>query len=203
MARTRGNPAVGLPLRETLQALAHHYNHLRNEHKRAPAGSSDRRRAEDEMLDVRERFERMLDEWVPADELREAWVDHLRNRAPLPDRPEALRPVVVRGRSDAGSIAEVRRGRDGLDLEIDGSLVERVVADKDLAVRTPGARLRVDGFVFQETFAVSDDALDALDAFLEDGSAPPWDLAPELLSDGLIDVHFELTPRGARALRAV
>jgi hypothetical protein len=201
MARARrGQPAVGLPLRETLEALAHRYHHLRNEHKRAAPESSDRRRGEDEMLELRDRFERVLDEWVPQEELREAWLDHLRNRTPAPRLPEAILPVVFRGRSEAGSTAEVRRGPDGLDVEVDGTLVERVVADKDLSVRTPPARLRFDGFVFGETFAVSEEALGGLAAFLDEGSAPPWDLAPELLSDGLIDIHFELTPRGARAL---
>jgi hypothetical protein len=198
----RGESAVGLPLRETLVALAGRYNHLRNEHKRARPNSSTRRRLEEELLDVRERFERFLDEWVPDPDTREAWLEHLRSRAPTPERPEAIRPLLFRGRSEAGSIAEVRRGPDALEVEVDGSLMERVIADKDLSVRTPPVRLRVDGFVFDETFEVSAAALDDLLTFLENGSSPPWDAALELLSDGLIDVHFELTPRGARAVAA-
>jgi hypothetical protein len=202
MARTRGESAVGIPLRETLQALAHRYHHVHNEHKQAKPESSMRRRTEDELLEVRQRFERLLDEWVTDDDTREGWLEHLRNRAPAPDRPGAIRPLLFRGRSDAGSIAEVRRGRDALELEVDGSLMERVVANKDLSVRTPPVRLRVDGFAFEETFEVSTEALEELATFLDEGSAPPWNAAPELLADGLIDVHFELTPRGARALAA-
>jgi hypothetical protein len=33
----------------------------------------------------------------------------------------------------------------------------------------------------------------------DEDASPPWDYAAELLSDGLIDVHFDLTPRGRRA----
>ena len=40
----------------------------------------------------------------------------------------------------------------------------------------------------------------ALADFLERGESPPWEHASELLEDGLIDVHFALTPRGHRAL---
>ena len=60
--------------------------------------------------------------------------------------------------------------------------------------------LHVDGFEFRETFSASPDALQALDAFLADGGSPPWEHATELLADGLIDTHFDLTPRGRRAL---
>ena len=40
----------------------------------------------------------------------------------------------------------------------------------------------------------------ALGEFLARGESPPWEYASELLADGLIDVHFALTPRGHRAL---
>jgi hypothetical protein len=33
----------------------------------------------------------------------------------------------------------------------------------------------------------------------DENASPRWDYAAELLSDGLIDVHFDLTPRGRRA----
>ena len=51
-----------------------------------------------------------------------------------------------------------------------------------------------------EIFDASPEALAALDAYRRDGGEPSWQYASELLADGLIDVHFELTPRGRRAL---
>ena len=67
---------------------------------------------------------------------------------------------------------------------------------------TPPLSFRVDGIEAHETFTASPEALDALDDFLDDGKPPPWDYASELLSDGLIDTHFAVTPRGRRALVA-
>lgn len=62
-----------LPLHEELEALARHYHHLQVEHQNAQPESSPRRRLEDKLLRVRERFERVLQEWVPEEELREGW----------------------------------------------------------------------------------------------------------------------------------
>ena len=190
-----------LPRREELQALAHNYHHLQNEHERTPPESSVRRRIERRLLDTRQRFERLLDEWVPEEELRRAWLDHLANRAPEPSGPPAIRPVVFRGITDAGSLVEVT-GHKGEELEVwvDGSLTERVVAEKDLSSVTPPLVFGAHGIEAHETFTASPEALDALADFVDDGKPPPWDYAAELLSDGLIDVHFALTPRGRRAL---
>lgn len=160
-----------------------------------------RRRLEDELLEVRERFERLLEEWVPDPELQEAWREHIRNRGPVPPEPPAIRPLVFQGRSEvSGSIVEVRRKGDELQVEVDGSLLERVAAEKDLSVTTPALRFRLNGTEFEETFNASPDALRALADFLDQGGSPPWDYASELLADGLIDVHFDVTPRGRRAL---
>jgi hypothetical protein len=191
----------GIPRRGLLETLAKRYHHLQNEHKSASPGSGVRRRIEDRLLEVRERFDRLLEEWVPEAEYREAWREHLHNRAPAPEGPPAIRPLVFQGRSEAGAVVEIRGHRDEeLTVEIDGSLVERVAAEKDLAVVGPAARFRLDHTEFDETFSVSADALEALADFLDDGTSPPWEHAAELLSDGLIDTHFALTPRGRRAL---
>jgi hypothetical protein len=72
-----------LPRREELEALARHYHHIQNEHKRAPLESSMRRRIEERLLDVRQRFDRLLEEWVPEEELRRVWWEHLHYRAPV------------------------------------------------------------------------------------------------------------------------
>jgi hypothetical protein len=34
---------------------------------------------------------------------------------------------------------------------------------------------------------------------LAGGASAPWEDATELVADGLIDTHFDLTPRGRRA----
>jgi hypothetical protein len=202
-SRRSGRPAAELPLRELLETLARQYHHLQNEHKHFREGSTMRRRIGERLLDVRERFDRLLDEWVDDDDLREDWRRHLHHRVAVPDGPSAIQPLAFRGVSDAGSVAEIRgRNGDDFDVVVDGSLVERIAAKKDLERAVPST-FRVDGFEFRETFAASADALEALGAFLADAGSPPWEHATELLADGLIDTHFDLTPRGRRALATV
>jgi len=203
MARQRRRAELeAMPLWEQLEALVHWYHHVQNEHKRVAPEGTIRRRIEDQLLDVRERFERLLDEWVQHEDVRREWLAHLHNRAPAPAEPKTVRPLVFRGRSDAGSIVEIRGRRDELDVEIDGTLVERIAAEVDFAVGRPPVHFHVNGSVFGEIFDAPDDALDALASFRESGGAPPWAHVTELLADGLIDVHFDLTPRGRRALAA-
>jgi hypothetical protein len=192
-----------LPRREELQALVRHYRHLQNEHIRAPVDSAPRRRIEEKLLDVRERFDRVLEEWVPDEELRRAWREHLHNRAPEPDGPEAIRPLVFAGRSEVtGSEVEIReREAEELEVTVDGTLIERVDADEDFSVTVLPARFRLNGNEFVEIFNASPEALRALADFIDaEGESPPWDYATELLADGLIDSNFGLTPRGRRAL---
>lgn len=193
-------PSTELPRHELLEALARDYHHLQNEHKRFAPGSGVRRRIEKRLLDARERFDRLLQEWVPEDDLRRAWHDHLHYRAPVPEGPPPIRPLVFRGLSDAGSVVEIRGGNDELDVVIDGSLIERVSGSKDFASTVPPGRFRLDHTEFHETFAASEDALRALERFVAEGGSPPWEHMPELLADGLIDTHADLTPRGRRAL---
>jgi hypothetical protein len=188
------------PLREELETLVRHYHHLQNEHTRAAPESSIRRRLEERLLHVRERFDRVLEEWVPDEELRAEWRDHLHSRAPEPDRPEAVRALVYRGSSDVGSIVEVHNRGDELEVWIDGSLVERIVAEKAFEPTQRPVMFSIDGFEFDESFAASPEALQALAAFREEGGEPPWEHAAELLADGLVNVHFDATPRGLRAL---
>lgn len=190
-----------LPLREELEALARHYQRLQVAHQNASPGSSAKRRLEDKLLRVRERFDRVLEEWVPEEELREAWRAYLEHHGPAPDGPAALQPVVFRGRSEVtGSVVEIRGSGDELRVDVDGSLVERVAAEKDFKATEPVVTFRLNGLEFEELFTVSDEAIQALADFLEGGESPPWEYASELLADGLVDVHFALTPRGRRAL---
>jgi hypothetical protein len=188
-----------LPRREVLEALVRHYHHLQGEHTRAAPEGRVRRRVEDRMLEVQERFERELAEWVRDDDLVQRWRDHLHHRAPAPDGPPAIRPVVFRGVNEARAVAEVRRKDGELAVTVDGTLAARL-SPRDFPA-TGASVLRVSDTLFRETFRASDEALDQLAAFLADGGgSPPWDRAAELLEDGLVDVHFALTPRGRRAL---
>jgi hypothetical protein len=152
---------------------------------------------------VRDRFDRLLEEWVPEEELRRAWVEHIHSRAPMPDAPPGVRPLVFAGVAEVtGSTLEIRGGYgEELEVRIDGALVERLVGEKDFAAPTPPLRFRLDGVDYTETFSVSPEALDALDGFLDDNfRPPPWDHARVLLADGIVDVTFAVTSRGRRAL---
>jgi hypothetical protein len=202
VARGRSTASSTLPIREELDALARSYHHLQRTHQEEPPGSSTRRHVEQRLLDVRERVERLLEEWVSEEEARDAWRKYLEHHGPAPSEPDPIDIVVFRGVAEAsGSVAIVRRGADAYSVEIDGVLTDRVVADKDFSPDVPPLRFRVDGFEFDETFEVSDEALDALAAFLAgESEGPPWEYARELLGDGLIDVHSAVTPRGKRAL---
>ncbi len=188
------------PRRELLDALARRYHHLQVEHQKFEPGNSVRRRLEDELLDVRTRFERALDEWLPGDEeLRGRWHAYLEHHAPLPDAPPTLHPVVFRGRSAvSGSVVEIRGEEDDLEVWVDGSLVERIAGEKDF--RQPIVTFRLNGNEFEEEFRASPESIQALAGFVQGGGSPPWEYGYELLEDGLVDVHWGVTPRGRRAL---
>jgi hypothetical protein len=142
----------------------------------------------------------VLDEWVQDEALKEEWRDYLHHRVPEPDGPPGFEPLVFQGRTDAGSTVEIRGSNDEFGVWVDGSLQERIAAEKDLSVGKRVLHFRWDGKELEETFNASRDALRALDEFLDsDGAAPPWEDASELLADGLIDRNFDLTPRGRRA----
>ncbi len=191
------------PRREELEALARRYHHLQVEHQSFKRGSTIRRRIEDELLAVRERFDRLLEEWVPDEELEDQWREYLEHHAPEPDGPPPIDPVVFRGRSEAGSEVVVkRRAKDELEVWVDGSLYERIAGEDDF--RQPIAGFRLNDVLVEEEFTASPEALDTLAEFVADGEwkSPPWEFASELLADGLIDVTFAVTPRGRRALAA-
>jgi hypothetical protein len=203
LPRRRSPEASALPLREELAALVHHYQHLHNDLVHEKPEGSTHRELEDKLLDVRERFDRLLDEWVPDEELREQWREYIHGRQPEPDEPAGIEPIAFQGVDDAGSVVQVRGQADEYQVWVDGSLQDRIAARKDLSVDTPVLHFRWDGREIAETFNASEDALNALAAYRgEQNASPPWEYASELLADGLIDVHFDLTPRGKRAIAA-
>src|SRR5437762_5886033 len=93
LPRRRSPEASALPLREELAALVHHYHHLHNELQHEKPEGSTRRELEGKLLDVRDGFDRVLDEWVPDEELREQWREYIHGRRAAPDEPAGIQPV--------------------------------------------------------------------------------------------------------------
>lgn len=192
--------------RDELESIVREYRHLREEHRRAGAESRVRRRMESRLHELELRFEKLLDEWAPDEELQVAWRAHLHQDAPEPAQPVATRRLVLRGVAETGSVVEIRARADGdYDVELDGHVLERVLEQRDLFPAKEGAgTFTVDGMVFHEAFSASAPALEALAEFVAEREPhPPWSYAAELAADGLIDMDFGLTPRGHRALAHV
>lgn len=186
------------PSRRELELLVAEFRHVRSEHERAGPGGSVRRHLHTRLLHLSERFDRLLEEWVPGEETREAWRACLHHGAPAPAEPRESPPALVfKGRSEAGAVAEVRERPDGdYDVVVDGGLLERVA----LGAGLEAGILRLDGLEFREVFGASRAALEAAAFFAGEGGAPPWEHARELVADGIVDATFALTPRGRRAL---
>ena len=184
-----------------LDLIVHEFLHVHNEHARASADSV-RRKLRARVLELRERFERELTASVQDEPLREAWREHMNQRAPAPAEPPPVPLILFRGRSEAGSeviVYEAQAG--GLRVEVDGTLVHRVVR-LDLR-HQEGAWVfhRDDLGDFRETLVASAEGLEALRAWVDDPTGePPWQHLRELAADGLVDRHFALTSRGRRAL---
>lgn len=190
------------PSRRELELLVAEFRHVRSEHERAGPGGSVRRHLHTRLLHLSERLDRLLEEWVPGKETREAWRACLHHGAPAPAEPRESPPALVfKGRSEAGAVAEVRERPDGdYDVIVDGALLERVELGDDLAQDLP-CTLRLDGFEFKEVFDASREALAAAgEYFARPAGPPPWEHARELVADGIVDTTFALTPRGRRAL---
>lgn len=189
------------PCREELEALVRHYHHVESEHDRAHPQGTVRRHLELRLDHDRRRFEYLLAEYVPDESTRRAWRDFLHHRGGEPSGPPAIRPMVFKGRSEAGSVLDARRDASGeLVVEVDGQLAARLEAPTIRTGKRRPAVFGLDGTEFREEFDAGPGALRALRRFRASGGDPPWDHASALLSDGLIDVDFALTARGRRAL---
>jgi hypothetical protein len=196
MKRTHGPEAE-------LLRIAEEYRHLKSEHQRTRVEGTERRHLGEHIAALGERFERLVAEWEPDEERRDAWHRHLQSGAPPPPPTLTAGPLVFRGIRAGGSRIEVRDRGDGeLDLIVDGVRAERL-HDARAFFPPPGGRVAVGGVACREVFDAGDEALAALRAHVarSEGS-PPWAYARELYEDGLIDVYFGLTARGRRALAA-
>ena len=199
-AKLRLMSVMTRPCREELEALVRHYHHVESEHERAHPQGSVRRHLELRLDHDRRRFEHLLAEYVPDESARGAWRDFLHHRGGEPPGPPAIRPVLFKGRSNAGSVLEARGSLGELVVEVDGQLVERLEGPTIRTGKGPAAVFRLDGTEFREEFDAGPGALRALRRFRASGGDPPWEHASALLSDGLVDVDFALTARGRRAL---
>jgi hypothetical protein len=174
-AKVRAMALSPNPCREELEAVVRHYHHVESEHRHARAEGSVRHHLELRLKHDQERFEHLLDEYVSDETVRRAWREFLHHRGGEPAGPPAIRPVLFSGRSDAGSLIEIRRDDRGeLAIEVDGRLVERLPGRHIPIGDGRPTVFRLDGTEFREHFRVSPAALRALRELRAAGGDPPW-----------------------------
>lgn len=186
---------------DLLRRLGDEYRHVEQEHLREPASrNATRNRLAEQLHELEEHFERVLAEWTTDDKLRASWRDFLRGRGPAPDEPRLTRPPLFRGRTDAGSLVELRASDDGgYDIFVDRQRSDHQSVPWHLDPDMRG-RVQIGELSCDEEFAASPDAITALSEFVGGRAEPPWRFAHELFEDGLVDPELGLTPRGRRCL---
>lgn len=179
-----------------LEQIAERYRHFLSEHRRAGVESSGRRHLRARLDDAEREFEQLLLEAVDGEEERAAWRDRLRHGSTAPQAPPSPGALAFKGRSEGGSIVEVRRREDGdHDVVVDGAPVDRLGGAIDFDTYVDGDRR------FPEVFDAPPEARSALLAWVADPSgAAPLEHLHDLVADGLVDRHFGLTGRGRRFL---
>ncbi len=196
-------PAEGAPS-PGLQQIVDAYHHLTEEHRREGAHGSWRRRFERRLAALEAKFENLLAHTVPDPEDKARWRSSLFHEAAMPARTVERRYLRFKGKSEAGTCAEVWEDEGGAVLLLDGKPTRRSPGPewtKD--VTAEGLRMRVDGIVYEERFDAPEPAMEALAAHAADPtSTAPWAWAPELWAEGLIDQTFAITPRGRRLIGA-
>jgi hypothetical protein len=90
-----------LATREELETLGAAYRHLLEQHRRASAESRSRRRLEQRLAALSERFERVLAHTAVDDETRAGWRAHLHHGRAAPAEPAPGAPPVRGTRSTA------------------------------------------------------------------------------------------------------
>jgi protein required for attachment to host cells len=186
---------------DDLRALARELRHVEQQHAREAAGGTSRRRLRAVMEEITIRFVRLLATWVSDGAARNAWMRHLRGRAPAPEQSMSSPPPLFRGITEAGASVELRsRGDSFYDVLVDGAVVrhEEVPWHLDPDRVEP---IQIGEYICREVFGAPDAAVTALVAFVaEPQSEPPRAWARALYEDGLIDRDFGLTARGRRLL---
>lgn len=183
----------------TFQELVERHRHLRGEHRRSGVEGATRRHLERDLAALDARIERRLALWVPDEEVRQQWRDHLHHGGPMPPLPTTPPPLVFHGVATDGSIVEVHtHGAGEHQLSVDHAARGLIPRVPDVL---PPEGPHLFGMTCRETFVASPESLAALREFVSAGAGePPWEHAPELLRDGLVDPDFGLTARGRRAL---
>ena len=191
-------PAESQP-RDVLRELGEQFRHLEHVQAREPAQSTYRRRIGRQLDELSAKFEHTLAEWVDDEALRRRWRTFLRGKGGAPEEPTISVAPLFLGRNDAGALVEVRPRGDGYELLVDGALYDRDDAPWRLEpdMREP---FWIANMVCEELFTSPDEAVLALSEFVAGRAPPPWRWARVLVQDGLVDVQFALTPRGARRL---
>ena len=184
--------------RASFQELVERYRHLRGEHRLSGVEGTARRHLERDLAALESRIERRLALWVADEEERRRWREHLHHGVPPPSPPTEPPPLVFHGVATDG-IVEVRaHGLREHRLSVDGAPRGPIPPVPDVL---PPEGPRLAGMTCRETFTASPRSLAALREHVATGAGePPWEHAPELLRDGLVDPDFGLTPRGRRAL---
>lgn len=187
--------------RDELERVVREYRHVHEEHRRARRGGHTRRRLGARLEQLAVQFERLLAETALDEDARRRWRRHLRRGTPEPEGAAPERPLVFRGRSDAGSELRLLVRADGsIDAIVDGAVLERLDSAGELEATAPGLTFPLAATTFHETFLASPAACEALRTSLETGAPLEPDSAAELLADGIVDPDLALTPRGRRAL---
>jgi protein required for attachment to host cells len=190
---------------ELLAQLGEEYHRVKQHQAREAHASASRRRIENDLERIAQRFERVLSHWSAEEdkELRATWRKHLYEGGPAPRGPEVRPPRLFIGETDGGAHVEIRPASDGgHDIVVDGTLTEHSAAHWRLG---PDARepFAIGQHLCRERFEAPQEAIRALQRFVAtDEALPPWRWARELFEDGLIDSEFGLTQRGRRALVA-
>jgi ribosome-associated translation inhibitor RaiA len=200
-ARTRRFQAKLLVSEEELARTVHEYRHVREAHRRARPVGSARRKLEARLLRTRRRFERLIDEAPLGNRERRRWRNALRGSGSMPAVHAAVRPVLYRGRSAAGSELLLLPMPDGtLEAVVDGASTEVLDCADELERTEPGLVFELEGTAFDETFVAPQSTLEELREAIAGGRAPLRENLRELIEDGLLDGTLGLTTRGRRAL---
>ncbi len=183
----------------SFQELVERYRHLRGEHRLTGVEGTARRHLERDLAELESRIEHRLALWVPDEQERQEWRAHLHHGAPAPSLPSVPPPLVFHGVTADGSTVEVRaQGPEEHRLSVDGAPHGPIPPVPDVL---PREGLRLGGMLCRETFTAAPASIDELRRHVLAGAGePPWEHAPDLLRDGLIDPDFGLTARGRRAL---
>jgi hypothetical protein len=181
------------PVAELIE-VAGEFRHLQAEHAREGPAGSWRRRQRARMEELEQSFDTLLQRWVPDADEQARWREHLYRGAEQPGELPSEQPPVFRGRAEDGSMLLIQAYKGALELTVDGASVDRWPLE-----RTIDVPVHHGDAIYEESFEVPPEALDALMRFVERRTGePPWSWARALYEEGLIDANVSLTARGRR-----